>query len=145
MIVSDSKCECSHISQEGVQNFGLASFYNNCQFSDVIIYSCDGASFHAHKLCIARWSAPLLAMLLGDSMREGREHAVTLPNANAVILAAFLKFLYNVHENYLELEDIIKLYALGDQWAIPALREACKRACIEGTYHDAHQPRKTST
>jgi hypothetical protein len=52
------------------------TYYNNQQFSDVVLVAGDGVQFYGHRIVLAGFSEPLAAMLGGgenlDSQEKGR-------------------------------------------------------------------------
>lgn len=102
----------------------LTKLFNGNLMTDVQLV-CGDNKFHAHKLILASRSNVFSAMF-ENKMAESKSGVICIEDIDASVMSVFLKYLYSGKiDDELPEDTIIKLYAVGDKYAVYALMKIC--------------------
>ncbi|OQR94090.1 RCC1 and BTB domain-containing protein [Thraustotheca clavata] len=110
----------------------LSKLLNNPQRSDVE-FVVEGISIYAHRCILMIRCEPLDAMLNG-SMRESLAAQIVIPHQSHAAFLAMLEYIYTDevtaldHPATIDIEFVLDLIALADQFLLSNLKLKCERA-----------------
>lgn len=102
---------------------GLQGLLLTGKHSDVTL-NVRNTEFNVHKNILSIWS-PVLSEMLENKTKENASSVVNIDGFDPDIFSNFLHFLYTGNTRKLNGENILKLYAIADEYKVHELSKIC--------------------